>query len=104
VILLFLAISLFWIFRLRREVKKRILIEEELRHAKQEAEIANQVKSVFLARMSHEIRTPLNAIMGMSYLVKRTDVNMTQKMYLDKITQASHTMLSLSMTYWIFPR
>jgi len=95
VILLFLAISLFWIFRLRREVKKRILIEEELRHAKQEAEIANQVKSVFLARMSHEIRTPLNAIMGMSYLVKRTDVNMTQKMYLDKITQASHTMLGI---------
>ncbi len=34
---------------------------EEERKARQEAEHANQAKSVFLATMSHEIRTPMNA-------------------------------------------
>ena len=95
VILLFLSISVFWTIRLRKEVRKRIVIEEELRKAKQEAEIANQVKSSFLARMSHEIRTPLNAITGMSYLMKKTGINVTQKIYLDKINQAAYTMLGI---------
>lgn len=94
-LLAILLVSLYWIIRLKKEVAKRIVIEEDLRRAKLEAEIANQVKSSFLARMSHEIRTPLNAITGMAYLIKKTDTTITQKIYLEKITQAAYSMLGI---------
>lgn len=88
-------ISLYWIIRLRKEVSERIKAEEALKAAKEEAEAANQIKSSFLARMSHEIRTPLNAITGMAYLLKKTDISIAQGLYLDKITQASRSMLGI---------
>lgn len=95
VIALVMGISAFWIIRLRKEIKKRKKVQQDLEKAKIEAEEANSVKSSFLARMSHEIRTPLNAITGMAYLLKKTQVNLTQNMYIDRITQASYTMLSI---------
>ncbi len=93
ILALVVAVSYLWIIRLRKEVAKRKKAQEELVLAKEEAEQANQVKSLFLARMSHEIRTPLNAIMGMAYLMKKTDLTATQNSYLDKLSQAARTML-----------
>ncbi|HHT90252.1 MAG TPA: transporter substrate-binding domain-containing protein [Firmicutes bacterium] len=90
-----LAVSFFWIVRLRKEIARRKTIQIALEQAKQEADEANQVKSSFLARMSHEIRTPLNAITGVAYLLKKTDITLTQKMYADRITQASSHMLGI---------
>lgn len=95
VIALILAVSFFWIVRLRREIEKRKKIQTDLEVAKREADEANMFKSNFLARMSHEIRTPLNAITGMAYLLKKTNITLTQKMYIDRITQASTNMLSI---------
>ncbi len=95
IIMLVLTVSLFWIIRLRHEVAIRKKTQEELKAAKDEAEQANQTKSLFLARMSHEIRTPLSAITGMSYLIKKTGVTATQNIYLDKLNQAARNMLGV---------
>ena len=56
--------------KLRQEVVWRVRAEEELRAAKEEAELANRAKSEFLANMSHELRTPLNAVIGFSEMIR----------------------------------
>lgn len=68
---------------------------QELQQAKDTAENATRVKSEFLANMSHEIRTPMNAILGMLYLVLKTDLSPTQHNYLAKAQGAAHSLLGI---------
>ncbi len=55
------------------DVTARKLAEDEILHAKQEVEEANEAKTQFLATISHEIRTPLNAVLGLTDLILLDD-------------------------------
>ena len=71
---------------------------EELKHALETAEAANQAKSVFLANMSHELRTPLHGILSYSELGKeRIDSVSLEKLgkYFENIQISGKRLLNL---------
>ena len=99
-----------------RDVTDRVMAEQELRKhrehleelieertaelivAKEQAEAADRVKSVFLATMSHELRTPLNSIIGFTELLEQErtgPLNKEQKQQLGVVRESGSHLLNL---------
>ena len=80
---------------LEQMVKQRT---SELEIARDEAESADRLKTLFIASMSHELRTPLNSIIGFTGVLLEGmagQINPKQKDYLNRAHRSSKHLLGL---------
>ncbi|SKB64503.1 PAS domain S-box-containing protein [Sphingobacterium nematocida] len=78
-----------------QNITESVKVNEELKMAKELADLASLAKSEFLANMSHEIRTPLNGVIGFSDLLMKTPLNDIQLQYLNYINESGNNLLNI---------
>ena len=83
----------------QREIKRKNIelenFQVELIKAKEQAEQGKRIKENFLANMSHEIRTPINGIIGLSHLLKNTDLDEEQANMIYLLEVSSKSLLGI---------
>lgn len=67
----------------------------DLGKAKQQAEVASEAKSQFLANITHELRTPLIGVLGMNELLFKTRLNEQQQMLAETVHKSGEDLLLL---------
>jgi len=68
---------------------------EQLIKSKELAEYGRKVKETFLANMSHELRTPVNGIIGLTGLLKNTELDDQQHGMIDLLAVSSQSLLGV---------
>lgn len=80
---------------------------QEMRTARDHAELASRAKSEFLAVMSHELRTPLNGVIGYAELIQRGvagQVTPEQDRYLERIRAGAQQLAGIIDDILVFSR
>ena len=65
------------------DITERKVLEEELKSVSLHAKKAEESEKFFLASMTHELKTPINAILGMSDLLRMTNIDIEQNEYIE---------------------
>ncbi len=92
-------IGLSWTLTLRRQVsQKTAALNRELvrsREIQENLEKAVRAKTLFLANISHELRTPVNGFLGMTALLRNTELSEVQSEYVDMADYSAEYLLKL---------
>ncbi|TVQ14827.1 MAG: PAS domain-containing sensor histidine kinase [Balneolaceae bacterium] len=78
-----------------QDIRERRKYINDLKRAKERAELADKAKSEFLANISHEIRTPLNGILGFADLLGSNIQDPKNRHYLENIRSSGQNLLQL---------
>ena len=79
---------------IKRDITKEIE-QKNLELAYQRAEEATKAKSEFLSTMSHEIRTPLNGVLGMTQVLRDTNLSEEQSEIVEAITNSGNSLMNI---------
>ncbi len=77
------------------DIDERWHANKAILQAKERAEQLSHARTQFVANMSHEIRTPLNAIIGMSNVLRNTQLDNDQSSYVDTLLNGGNALLAL---------
>lgn len=83
------------IYGIGKDITEQRQVAEALQAAKDAADAAAREKSQFLANVTHELRTPLSAIIGMAGLLKVTQLDSSQREYVDSVNDCANSLLCL---------
>ncbi len=84
-----------YIIGILTDVTEMKMREVELVKAQKKALAGAEAKTNFLANMSHEIRTPMNGVLGMSQILRNTELTETQLGMIDTLERSGEVLLRL---------
>lgn len=76
------------------DITERKLLEAELEKTKEAAELANKIKTEFLANMRHDLRTPLCGLSNILEYLEKNELDETKRSYLEEARNYTASILT----------
>ncbi|NRS88791.1 signal transduction histidine kinase/CheY-like chemotaxis protein [Flavobacterium sp. 7E] len=96
IVLLILLYTLYKSYTFKKKSNADLILKnEELKIAKDKAEVASQLKSQFVSTISHELRTPLYGVIGITNLLSEEHKELADSPHLNSLKFSARYLLSL---------